>query len=946
MVRRIPGLLVLLGMLVATDGRAAWVIPGNDNSGFFGVRLEVFDEDSGALVGELAREFGQPTAMANDPAGNVWIANASELRQYDGFTGDELARFPAPGSGPPEGLLFLANGELLVADSGEDIVHRVDPTSGAVLGTAIFGSAATGLTALAVGPTGDLFAADPALGRLFRFDSTSGRRLGAFPLSVTLPRGMAFGADGMLYVSSNSDDTVVRVDPATGATLSTFASGGGLDAPEGVAFGSDGHLYVASSGSDEILRFDGATGAPLGVFATGGGLATPSGITFGPDGHLYVANLGSGEIVRFDGATGASLGVFATLTTAVHRALAFASNGDLVATADTGPTQQLRRYDGATGAIEGFRSASGADGVAAVAGERVFVARTVQVDTYDVSAASGATNLGVLAGPAEPADPSHLQLGPDGFIYLTDAGDRILAYDPADFLPTGFVAEGGAVAGLRGFDFGPGGDLYVASAGTDEVFRYDGSTGAPVGAFASDPGLDAPRDVRFAPDGDLLVAGTATGVRRYDGTTGAFIDVFISPVSFYIPYFLSRSTAPEVLPGLMPVIDGTGDGTNPLVDPTDVASGPDGAVYVVGRGSQNVFRVDADGTVTLLLDAAGGGSGVPLSNPFRIAVGADGTVAVAGDNEAVHRIKPDGSVTAVRDETDGGWLGARDVAVGPTGNVYATGPWPSVWKITPDDVATQIITLTGDGQGNGLNDPTSLWVDEDEFVVVGADGSDNVFEISPTGDIELLYASPSPATITDVAKDAQGNVYVAAGTVLQLPPGGGVVSVLGGERLTVDADGDLFSRTSSGAYLRRTPGGDTTVVEAPTSPLGLIAATAEDFEADASGLLLPSLVGNVVYRVPLPPECGDGLDNDGDGLVDFPDDPGCRDVDWFEAPPCDDGLDNDLDGRIDFAGGPGGEPPDGVCKAPWELFEKSGCGLGPELAPLLALLLAGRRRTA
>ena len=52
--------------------------------------------------------------------------------------------------------------------------------------------------------------------------------------------------------------------------------------------------------------------------------------------------------------------------------------------------------------------------------------------------------------------------------------------------------------------------------------------------------------------------------------------------------------------------------------------------------------------------------------------------------------------------------------------------------------------------------------------------------------------------------------------------------------------------------------------------------------------------------------CADGLDNDGDGLVDD-DDPGCSgpdDDDEFDAPPrpqCDDAQDNDEDGRVDLA---------------------------------------------
>ncbi len=53
--------------------------------------------------------------------------------------------------------------------------------------------------------------------------------------------------------------------------------------------------------------------------------------------------------------------------------------------------------------------------------------------------------------------------------------------------------------------------------------------------------------------------------------------------------------------------------------------------------------------------------------------------------------------------------------------------------------------------------------------------------------------------------------------------------------------------------------------------------------------------------------CADGLDNDRDGRVDFPDDPGCdgpEDDDEDDPPPapgCDDGIDNDGDGMVDAA---------------------------------------------
>ncbi len=113
--------------------------------------------------------------------------------------------------------------------------------------------------------------------------------------------------------------------------------------------------------------------------------------------------------------------------------------------------------------------------------------------------------------------------------------------------------------------------------------------------------------------------------------------------------------------------------------------------------------------------------------------------------------------------------------------------------------------------------------------------------------------------------------------------------------------------------------------------------------------------------LPPPPECGDGVDNDGDGFVDFPADPGCASGSAVtESPECQDGIDNDGQLGTDFDGGEsvlgvGNGDPNGAdpqCASATGTAEAGGggvgCGLGPELALLLPLLglgrLAARRR--
>ncbi len=109
------------------------------------------------------------------------------------------------------------------------------------------------------------------------------------------------------------------------------------------------------------------------------------------------------------------------------------------------------------------------------------------------------------------------------------------------------------------------------------------------------------------------------------------------------------------------------------------------------------------------------------------------------------------------------------------------------------------------------------------------------------------------------------------------------------------------------------------------------------FGRDGVGRLYVVHSGGDVYRVESRTECNDGLDNDGDGLVDFGEDPGCAfSSDSPEDPMCNDGRDNDGDGAIDLL--------DSDCRGnPAGSETILSCGLGFELAPILTAALGWRR---
>jgi subtilisin family serine protease len=107
-----------------------------------------------------------------------------------------------------------------------------------------------------------------------------------------------------------------------------------------------------------------------------------------------------------------------------------------------------------------------------------------------------------------------------------------------------------------------------------------------------------------------------------------------------------------------------------------------------------------------------------------------------------------------------------------------------------------------------------------------------------------------------------------------------------------------------------------------------------DFPADPGcSSALDNDESNAPPPPPPPPACSNGQDDDGDGKVDFPADPGCSsatDNDESNAPPpssaaCSNGLDDDSDGKIDY-------PADTGCLSPSDNDERNlSIGFGSSL---------------
>jgi hypothetical protein len=200
---------------------------------------------------------------------------------------------------------------LYVTDS--DVVHAFDGTTGAPL-PGFADISLSGATGLAVGPDGNLYAANTNPAQVFRYDPATGAPIDAGPFvtfngqndghDVQNPQGMRFGPGGNLYIADVTLSNVHVYDTA-GNSLGSI-EGPSLVQPIDVAFDTSGNLpanqVFAVSGTANVLVSEGL-GHLFTDFTTptAGGLINPVSLSFGPDHDLYVLDIGGGapKVVRF-----------------------------------------------------------------------------------------------------------------------------------------------------------------------------------------------------------------------------------------------------------------------------------------------------------------------------------------------------------------------------------------------------------------------------------------------------------------------------------------------------------------------------------------------------------------------------------------------------------------------------------------------------------------------
>jgi sugar lactone lactonase YvrE len=518
---------------VDTTG-AIRTVAGNGTSGFSG---------DGGLATSAGMGFARGVFV--DRTGNLFIADGfnNRIRKVDATTGtiQTVAGGGAPavglGDGGPAtsaalsvatGVVLDGAGNILIADSLNNRIRKVDATTGTIHTVAGGGSPADGLgddgpatsaaldspQGIFVDGAGNILIADAGNSRIRKVDATGN-------IETVAGNGLpSFSGDG---------------GPATIAGFG-FARGASVDVAGNVFVDSAGNVFIADTNNNRIRKVDAATGnietvAGNGVpsFSGDGGPATsaslksPSGVFVDGAGNIFIADAFNDRIRRvdttgnietvagngnsgFSGDGGPAIGAALKVPRGV-----FVDSGRNIFIADTN-NHRIRKVDAATGNIETVAGIGAADfsgdgapatsaalsqprGVFVDSAGNVFIADTLNERIRKVDATTG--NIQTVAGidgsgfsgdggPAASAAlnfPAGVAIDGAGNIFIADFfNNRIRKVDttgtietvagggtPADGLGDGGPATSAALNGPAGVSLDGAGNIFIADVNNDRI---------------------------------------------------------------------------------------------------------------------------------------------------------------------------------------------------------------------------------------------------------------------------------------------------------------------------------------------------------------------------------------------------------------------------------------------------------------------------------------------
>ncbi|MCC6177671.1 MAG: hypothetical protein IT305_20405 [Chloroflexi bacterium] len=136
-----------------------------------------------------------------------------------------------------------------------------------------------------------------------------------------------------------------------------------------------------------------------------------------------------------------------------------------------------------------------------------------------------------------------------------------------------------------------------------------------------------------------------------------------------------------------------------LYRPRGVGVGPDGSLYIADTGGNRIVRLRADGTIGSIIGPDVGGA-ERLRQPTDVAVGADGQIYVVnGEGGTVFRLDTGGHVLGTWSVLSSDTERGAHLAIGPDGSVWVTEPAARrIRRFTPEGAPAGVVSTTRQGR--------------------------------------------------------------------------------------------------------------------------------------------------------------------------------------------------------------------------------------------------------
>jgi cysteine-rich repeat protein len=741
-------------------------------------------------------QFSHPCHASSDRLGNIFIADRgnSRIRRIDATAGlittvaGEGTRGFAGDGGPaveahlnfPEGAAIDGAGNVFIADTSNGRVRLVDASTGVI--TTVAGAEAFAIplaatserlpapSGLAIDPTGNLvfssgtqvLALDTDAG-LLRVVSGTGMPgyLGdggpATEASLFGPKGLAYDADGNLFVADPSSHRIRRIDAASGiittvaGTGSWGFSGDGdpatsaqLQGPQDVAVDASGHLYIADASNHRVRRVDAASGV-ISTFAGNGDrgfsgddspaaeaqLDFPTGLAVDTGGNVYISDLGNLRIRRVDALTG-------IITTLV-------GTGEQGYTGDEGPAadarlgrplglsmdatsnlliadamnDSVRRVDLASGIITTLAG----DGIPGFSGD-ADLASAARLEFPHDMATDEAGNIYIADFGMVPAFGD----GGKGRIRQVGAATGVIMTVAGRIDPDGMgVAVSGQLADPRGLALTPTSSMAAGgSTGTVQVFRTDeGLLEAAIGRYPQDaPTADLARfrDWSFGTVGGIAYDASAGLIYLTESTANRIHVVTIVDPDDKHTWTIATLANEDGTSGFTNGAASTARFRNPTGLYLDVQAQ---TLYVADTGNHVLRAIDLSGgpgtaSVTTVAGTPetlgffgdyGPAASALLFQPQAVTRCDNGDIFLADTgNHRVRRIEPDGTITTVLGDGTAASSGEGAPAVtfpvnAPLG--LACDPFGNL--LVTSTTAVRLVAANDDGMVDGLGPAITIY---------------------------------------------------------------------------------------------------------------------------------------------------------------------------------------------------------------------------------------------